>query len=322
MIVGEPIFQSSCSLCHTQGHWETWDQRSTRTLWKTAGDFHRPQIGRKQTREAKRRLSGTKQENWDRLRQAQRSPLQSRKGTHSKVTQSWHCQCCGKKGKHPVSRQSLPLESQPREVWAAGESDWGHLGEAGTALAGPDQIGVCESTQSISICLEHSRMKACDRVRTGCGKQLLVFGADLHCLGFLIQNILFHIFYYRPILEAPFSFLFSRLLGCQFQRHLQVISKTLFQPSSDLAPSVPPVSQKPLLLPFSLQDWPMPSHASGHRKACYQPGTSFPPFYFSQSLTHTSKPSTNVLFSVEPDSARLYCSSFVPPLNYSVFIFT
>lgn len=44
MIDGERIFQSSCSLCHTQGHRETWDQRSTGKLWKTAGDFHRPQI--------------------------------------------------------------------------------------------------------------------------------------------------------------------------------------------------------------------------------------------------------------------------------------
>lgn len=111
-------------------------------------------------------------------------------------------------------------------------------------------------------------------------------------------------------------------LGCQFQRHLQVISKTLFQPSPGLGSLWSSSLPEAFAVAFQSSEWPMPSHASGHRKAGYQPGTSFPPFYFSQSLTHTSKPSSNALFSVEPDSARGYCSSFVPPLNYSVFIFT
>lgn len=151
---------------HTAGFWKT-EIKTLVQEWVMPALHSRHPLGRG-------RLGNPEQQSlsWT------RKPLQSGKRTHIKVTQSCHCLCWGQKGGSTQSpgRGFLWRASAGRseQLVKAIEDTW----------VKPHQIGMGESTQSISICLEHSRKEACDRVRTGCGRQLLVFGTHLHCLGF------------------------------------------------------------------------------------------------------------------------------------------
>lgn len=133
----------------------------------------------------------------------------------------------------------------------------------------------------------------------------LLFATDLHCLGFASQKKLLPLLHSHRIAK----------LGCQYSIACKLSPKPVPTFTQARLPSVPAA----FVTAFQSSERLMPSHASGHRKASYQRGTSSLPFHFS--LTQTSKASTNAQFSVEPESARIYCSSFMLSLNYTVFIF-
>lgn len=213
----------------------------------------------------------------------------------------------GKMEEPPISSHWLPLETRDRMVWAVGERDWRHLGEEGTALGRPDQSGCVNPHSTASfLCLECSRLDVHDEY-ADCVRHVTGLVCNWPPLAKICN------------LEKAFT---SAWLSWDCKAGVPIIAQPVSYPQSFVPtftqarlPSVPAA----FVAAFQSSEWHKPSHASGHRKAGYRHGTSFLPLH--SSLSHTSKASTHTQFSVEPESARIYCSSFMLSLNYTVFIF-
>lgn len=107
-----------------------------------------------------------------------------------------------------------------------------------------------------------------------------------------------------------------------------IITQHSGPPGSWLGPALPSCTSVPTYLhpqlphglqfnPVGLSGWPLPLLPQGHRSLLfYWCETLSLLCHFCQSLTHTSKPSLNILFPVKPTQlspARINCSLPHPP---------